>query len=47
MQQLAIEPRNDTGAFGSPMAKDKTANEFEEDDKIFGIVLCVQVYMVF
>lgn len=42
MQQLAIEPRNDTAAFGSPVAKDKTANEFEHDDEVFRTVLCVQ-----
>lgn len=36
---LQIESKNDTGAFGSPVAKDKAANEFREDTKIFRIVL--------
>lgn len=45
--RLAAEPKNDIGAFGSPMAEDKAAHEFEEHNKIFRMILRAQVYVVF
>lgn len=44
--QLAVEPKNDIGVFGSLMAEDNTANESEERNQIFRIILSVQVYVV-
>lgn len=41
--QLVIDPKNDTDALGSPMAKDKTKNESGENNKIFRTILSVQV----
>lgn len=39
----SIEPKNDIDVLGSPMAKDKTANEFGEYNRIFKTILSVQV----
>lgn len=47
MWQLAIEPKNDMGAFGSAMAKDKSADEFREYNTIFGIIFSVWVDAIF
>lgn len=40
---LAVASKNDIGAFGRPAAKDKTANGFEEHNKVLRIILSVQV----
>lgn len=47
MWQLAIEPKNDMGAFGSTVSKDKSANEFREYNIIFRIILSMRVDVVF